>query len=333
MVNITLFNEKLRGCYWGLALGDALGKPVEFDSIDSIRERYGESGVQNPEDGAYWTDDTEMTFAITNALLRLGNVETIAKLNDDYIGRIFAEEFIAWLHNPGYAPGVTSMTSVAFLKQNGADKWQKVGENDSKGCGTVMRAAPLGVWFAKAIAQELPAQNGSNHQLLKKISTIQSEITHGHKAATAAALAGSYAVALAFNDIAPLDMIELIENYCVDIHPDFNDAIQNLKRALQNRENNIFLTDLEALNSIGGGWVGDEAFAMALYSFIRYPSDLKSCLRISVNHSGDSDSVACIAGGILGAFNGISIIPQEWITCLAEKARMEQFLTLITEFL
>ena len=88
------FNEKLRGCYWGLALGDALGKPVEFNSMDSIRERYGESGVQNPEEGAYWTDDTEMTLAITNALLRLGNAETIAELNDDLLGCIFAEEFI-----------------------------------------------------------------------------------------------------------------------------------------------------------------------------------------------------------------------------------------------
>jgi ADP-ribosylglycohydrolase len=252
-----LFNEKLRGCYWGLALGDALGKPVEFDSIESIRNRYGVNGVQVPEDEAYWTDDTEMTFALTNALLRLGNVKTIANLDDDFVGRTFAEEFIAWLHNPGYAPGVTSVTSVRFLKQNGADKWQKAGRNDSKGCGTVMRAAPLGIWFAKAIAQELPAQNGSNHQLLKKISTIQSEITHGHKAATAAALAGSYAVALAFNDITPFNMIEPIENYCGDIHSDFYEAMQNLKRALQNRENDIFLTDLEALNSIGSGWVGE----------------------------------------------------------------------------
>lgn len=328
-----LFNEKLLGCYWGLALGDALGKPVEFDSIESIRESYGESGVHVPEDGAYWTDDTEMTFAITNALLRLGTAENIAKLNDDSIGRTFAEEFILWFNNPGHAPGITTMISVGFLIKNGADKWQQAGKNNSKGCGTVMRAGPLGVWFAKAIAQELPAQNGLNHQLLKKISIIQSEITHGHKAATAAALAGSYTVALAFNNIAPLNMIKHIENYCGGIDSDFNNAMQKLNRALQNRKNGIYLTDLEALNSIGEGWVGEEAFAMALYAVIRHPSDLKTCLRVSVNHSGDSDSVACIAGSILGALNGLSIIPQDWIDLLAEKERMENFLARITNFL
>ena len=144
-----LFNEKLLGCYWSLALGDALGKPVEFDSIDSIREKYGKNGIQVPEDGSYWTDDTEMTLAITNALLRLGNAETIVELNDDLLGCTFAEEFILWLKSPGHAPGHTTTTSVRFLKQNGAVKWQQAGKNNSKGCGTVMRAALLGVWFAK----------------------------------------------------------------------------------------------------------------------------------------------------------------------------------------
>ncbi len=328
-----MFEEKLKGCYWSLALGDALGKSVEFDSIHSIREKYGWDGIQAPEGGSYWTDDTEMTLSITKALLRLGNAETIAELNNDLIGSTFAEEFILWLKNPGYAPGHTTTTSVKFLEQNGAAKWQQAGKNNSKGCGTVMRAAPLGVWFAKAIGQELPAQNGLNHQLLNKISNIQSEITHGHKAATAAALAGSYAVALAFNDIAPLNMIKPIENYCGHINSDFDDAMQRLYLALQFRENGEYLTDLEALNSIGEGWVGEEAFAMALYAVIRHSSDLKACLRVSANHSGDSDSVACIAGSILGALNGIDVVPQEWIDCLAEKGRIALSLTQIEKSL
>jgi ADP-ribosylglycohydrolase len=326
------FNNKLCGCYWGLALGDALGKPVEFESIESIQKKYGESGIQSLEEGADWTDDTEMTFAITKALLRLGAVEDIAKLHDETIGRVFAEEFIEWFNNPGHAPGITTMTSVAYLIKNGADKWRQAGENDSKGSGTVMRAAPLGVWFAKTIGQELPAQSGENHSLLKKISTIQSEITHGHKAATAAALAGSYAVALAFNDITPVDMIAPIQSYCGSIDADFDNAMLKLTHALQNRKNKIYKTDLEAVNSIGQGWVGDEAFAMALYAVIRHPSDFKKCLQISVNHSGDSDSVACIAGSILGAFNGFDIIPQDWKKCLAEKTRMDQLLTRIKNF-
>lgn len=108
--------------------------------------------------------------------------------------------------------------------------------------------------------------------------------------------------------------------------------MRRLKTSLTKRKGGSFSTDLEALRHIGEGWVGDEAFAMALYSAIQYPNDLKSCLRASVNHDGDSDSVACIAGSILGAFHGISIIPNDWIDCLAEKKRMESLLREIVEF-
>lgn len=71
---------------------------------------------------------------------------------------------------------------------------------------------------------------------------------------------------------------------------------------------------------------------MALYSAIQYTNDLKTCLRISANHSGDSDSIACIAWNILGAFHGMSIIPKDWIDYLAEKKKMEILLSNVIEF-
>ena len=327
-----LTNDKILGCYWGLALGDALGMPVEFRSIENIRQIYGEDGIQNPGKNAIWTDDTEMTIAVSKSLLELGKIEEIKDLNEDIIGQTFAEGFINWLNNPGYAPGVTTTGSVRFLETHGPEKWKNAGKNDSKGCGTVMRAAPLGIWAANAVKPELPFTNGVYHKLLSKISQIQSEITHGHKAATAAALAGSYAVALAINGVSPDKMITPIEQYCNKIHPNFQNAMQRLKKSLSKREKGIYETDLDALNYIGEGWVGEEAFTMALYSTIRSPNDLKNGLRISVNHGGDSVSVACIAGSILGALHGMSIIPKDWIIYLAERERLEKFLNLLIEF-
>ncbi len=324
--------DKIRGVYWGLALGDALGMPVEFHSIEAIREIYGEEGILNLEKNAIWTDDTEMTIAVTNSLLRLGKVEQFKDLNEDIIGQTFAEEFINWLNNLGYSPGLTTTHAVNFLKVNGAKKWKLSGANDSKGCGTIMRAAPLGIWFANSLTPELPLIDGTYHKLLFNVSKIQSEITHGHKAATAAALAGSYAVALAINRIPPDKMINPIEKYCNHIHSDFENAMQRLRTSLTKRKDGTFTTDLEALIYIGQGWVGEEAFVMPIYSAIQYANDLKACLRISVNHSGDSDSVACIAGSILGAFHGMSIIPKDWIDCLAEKKRMEILLSKVIEF-
>ena len=323
--------DKIRGIYWGIALGDALGMPVEFKSVKQIREIYGQEGIQNLERNSIWTDDTEMTIALTNALLQLGPTEQIAELNEDIIGQTFAEEYIKWLRNPGHAPGITTTKSILFLNKNGVGKWKLSGNNDSKGCGTVMRAAPLGVWFANSLIPEISLTEGPYHELLFRVSSIQSEITHGHKAATAAALAGSYAVALAINGISPNQMISPIEKYCNRIHPDFENAMQRLKTSLKKRKNGEFGSDLEAITFIGEGWVGDEAFAMALYSAIQHSDDFKSCLRISVNHGGDSDSVACIAGSILGAFHGMAIIPNEWVIMLAERNRMENLLSKIAE--
>jgi ADP-ribosylglycohydrolase len=324
--------EKIQGCFWGLALGDALGRPVEFDHIDVIRERYGENGIQELNEWSIWSDDTEMTIAVTNALLRLGKVDDIAKLVDEQIGRTFAEEFIRWYDNPGYAPGITCKQAVHFLIKNGAGSWSKSGNNDSKGSGTAMRAAPIGVWFAKALSSELEDTNTKYFQLMVKISRTQSEITHGHKAATAAALAASYAVVLAFNNKNPNEFIKLIQDFCKGIHPDFEAALDRSQIALLKRDSGEFTNDVDALHYIGQGWVGDEAVAMALYAFIREPNDIKKCLRIASNHNGDSDSVACIAGSIIGALRGIEKIPFDWINKLAEKKRIDKILDEIFNF-
>lgn len=108
--------------------------------------------------------------------------------------------------------------------------------------------------------------------------------------------------------------------------------MQRLKTSLTQRRDGTFETDLKALIYIGQGWVGEEAFTMVLYSAIQHTNDLKKCLCISVNHDGDSDSVGCIAGSILGAFHGMSIIPKDWLICLAEKERIETFLSKVIEF-
>ncbi len=329
---MTLTDDQTRGCFWGLALGDALGQPVEFNQMDVIRQQYGPNGIQNPNSWALWTDDTEMSFAITRALLRLGPVGKIQQLDDDSIGQVLAEEYIKWYNNPGYAPGPTCMTAVNMLRNHSAKSWRMAGKNQSKGCGSVIRAAPVGLWFADALAPELAEGKGSFHNLLTRVSAIQSEITHGHKAATAAALAGAYAVALAVNGFQPEVMLKHIQYLCNPMHPDFAKVMTKLENALNQRSDGGMDNDVDALHAIGLGWIGEEAFAMALYAAIRYPADLPNCLRAAVNHNGDSDSVGCIAGSIVGALHGMKCIPLDWVNRLTEKKRMEQMLQQVSSF-
>ena len=68
--------------------------------------------------------------------------------------------------------------------------------------------------------------------------------------------------------------------------------------------------DLENVESIGGGWVGDEALAIALYCAARHFDDFEQAMIAAVNHKGDSDSTGAVTGNILGAAVGYEAIPQ-----------------------
>jgi len=64
----------------------------------------------------------------------------------------------------------------------------------------------------------------------------------------------------------------------------------------------------KALNYLGEGWIGEEAVGLALYCFLKHPNDYKKSALRGANTNGDSDSVACIAGGISGAYFGVAAI-------------------------
>jgi len=73
------------------------------------------------------------------------------------------------------------------------------------------------------------------------------------------------------------------------------------------------LPDSVAIKILGEGWVGEEALAIAVYCSLRHRDDFRKAIIAAVNHSGDSDSTGAIAGNILGAYLGLSSIPEKWV--------------------
>jgi ADP-ribosylglycohydrolase len=67
------------------------------------------------------------------------------------------------------------------------------------------------------------------------------------------------------------------------------------------------------VESLGGGWVGEEALAIALYCALVAGDDFVKGVRLAVNHSGDSDSTGSITGNIMGALLGKQAIPRGWL--------------------
>ena len=281
--------EQAQAILLGLALGDALGFPVEFLSIPQIRQRYGANGITSPPNPALYTDDTQMTIAIAEALVQHGNADL------DTLMQSIGENFVKWMHHPDTldrAPGNTCLKGTRNLESG--ISWRKSGVPDSKGCGSAMRVAPIGYFY----------QNSPEN--LKRVALSSGIITHGHPATQAASVAAAYMIKLALDGIHPSEWIELLSEIASGISDEFDEVLQRVP-TMEKMEDRA-----TALQLIGGGWVGDEAVAMALYCVRQYPDDYVATVRLAANISGDSDSVACIAGGISAARLGLDAIPKTW---------------------
>jgi len=282
-------NDKAKGVIFGLAIGDALGATTEFIKLPEIKRRYGPQGILDLPDSALFTDDTQMSIAIAEALVRAGEKDI------DSIMEAVGEEFIKWLHSPenNRAPGRTCLQGVANMEKG--TTWTKSGIERSKGCGSAMRAAPIGYLY-----QHDPTK-------LKEVAHATGISTHGHPTADAACIGAAYLVKLALDGIEPEKMIPELLQFTSGISGEFDEAIQKVARCIEWED------EEKALDYLGEGWVGEEAVALALYSFLRYPEDYKRAALRGANINGDSDSIASIAGSISGAYLGIGAILPEWI--------------------
>ena len=155
--------DRAKGLVFGLAIGDALGRATEFMTLSEIKTEYGEEGIQGLPKPAPYTDDTQMSIAIAEALIRAGEKDT-----EKIMGAV-KEEFIKWSHHPDTperAPGRTCLIG-AFNMERGID-WKKSGVPNSKGCGSAMRVAPIGYLY-----QHDPEK-------LKEVAHATGICTHGH---------------------------------------------------------------------------------------------------------------------------------------------------------
>jgi ADP-ribosylglycohydrolase len=282
--------SRAKGMIYGLAIGDALGRETEFMSLEHIKSTYGSGGITDLPESALFTDDTQMSIAITEALIRAGEGDL-----ESIIGAV-KEEFIKWYHSPENtrAPGRTCLRGVASMEQG--THWSQSGVADSKGCGSAMRSAPIGYFY-------------QNHpEMLRQVARASGLCTHGHSTADAACVGAAYLVKLALDDTPPENMIPELLSYTNEISKEWDNAILKVQMCLD------WDDEEKALAYLGEGWVGEEAVALALYCFLRYPDSNEKVVIRGANTNGDSDSIACIAGAISGAYLGIEAIPENWVS-------------------
>lgn len=307
----------------GLAVGDALGHPTEFmPSLEAIRARWGPSGLTTFEPAGRhpagtFTDDTQMTLAVARALCRASVDETDALL------QVMGDEFVAWSRSAqnNRAPGGTCLAGCRNLARGAP--WRSAGVKGSKGCGAAMRAAPVGLYFY------------DDREGLVRVAAAQSALTHTHPTAIASSVAAAAAVAwvtrgesldgmLAFTRarVESVTPAMLLDVGCAPSSVDLLGVREMLE--LLDRVDDVrgrAADDVCAL--LGGAWVGEEAVACALWCVLEARGDFREAVLRGANSSGDSDSIATIAGSIVGALVGAEGIPAEWVAGVEKSAVLD----------
>jgi ADP-ribosylglycohydrolase len=312
------------GCLLGGALGDALGAPVEFINYQQILHRYGAGGIQRPqeeESGLFEiTDDTQMTLFTAEGLLRARTAQAASA--DVNISAIVHHAYLRWLHtqgenNPhfsdyGYhtddgfliqqfelfnqrAPG---LTCTASLMGPHIGTVQQV-LNDSKGCGAVMRAAPVGMIDLGVDPFALSCEIAA--------------LTHGH---IDGILPAGVLAQIIHEILAGRELEEAVQ-YSLQVlsrHKGHEGLLARITEAVELAHSGLPV--VTCYKRLGRGWVGDEALAIAVYCALKSPSDFRQGVILAVNHDGDSDSTGSICGNILGAYLGRSALPQDWLAKL-----------------
>ena len=307
------------GCMLGGAVGDALGYPIEFKTEEGILREYGPTGIQFLEQAgipAKISDDTQMSLFAANAFIYwISGRGTIRRPLRDAVWLAYREWLGTqgdksrmdegapkmWLYNePSMhalrAPGITCMSAISASRCGGTAE-EPV--NNSKGCGTVMRAAVYGIMAGSADGK--PA--GKTPTIM---AWEDAALTHGHPLAwgSSAWLAEFVKIAVYGERSEGGRLEDSLKSISTPAETDTDGELRSLiERAvlLAGRED---VSDIEAVHALGSGAVGEEALAIALFCAVRHQDDFGAAVRAAVNHGGDSDSTGAICGNILGAWLG-----------------------------
>ncbi|WP_035800807.1 ADP-ribosylglycohydrolase family protein [Kitasatospora mediocidica] len=337
MEGIEGYRERVRGTLLGGAVGDALGWPVEFLQLPQIHEQYGPAGITGFEPPEHRsrsgriddrpgdvTDDTQMTLFSAEGLIRArlaGGPDGVGPalhaayrrwfltqqqdapdagpLPAPYDGWLLRQPFLYARRAPGRACWSGLEDHPAY---RAAVPFGQAGpvNGHSKGCGTVMRSAPFGLLRLGPLW---------SFELAGRCA----QITHGHP--TGYLAAGAFAALVdRLTSGQPLraavaDTLAQVEQW-----PQSEETATALRRATALAAEE---PSQDVVERVGLGWIAEECLAIAVYAaLVAERVGVRGALLLSVNHSGDSDSVGAVCGNLLGAAYGLAALPGEWVAAV-----------------
>lgn len=328
--------DPIRGCLFGGAAGDALGYAVEFMEDCAIFECYGAEGIteyalDRITGKALISDDTQMTLFTANGLL-VGDTRGCMKGIQGWPRGYVAMAYQDWLYTQTgtyenrilhgnnqnswlcdvpelyvrRAPGNTCLLALAEAAHTGyVEDYIEHPKNNSKGCGGVMRIAPLALNYQMEM------------DMLDMEAAQIAAITHGHSLGYMPAAVLCHIInRIVFPGEKKMTLREIVieaketaeKIFEGDKH--LKELTDIIDRAIVFSENDF--DDLENIKALGQGWVAEETLAIAIYCSLRYSDNFSRGIIAAVNHSGDSDSTGSVTGNILGALIGYEAMEDKW---------------------
>ncbi|AUV82952.1 ADP-ribosylglycohydrolase [Salinigranum rubrum] len=292
--------DRTAGVLLGLACGDALGRPVEFETPARILAQYGEvremlaNGTWGKPAGTV-TDDTDMAVCLARSLVSCGGFDP-----DDV-----AERFVAWYDAEPFDVG--NMTARALSRIRDGDSWETAGqrvweespEGSNAGNGSVMRAPPLAVAFADDESQ------------LADASETSSRITHADPRCTA----GCAVLNLTLAGLL-LDREDPLAGALDRVGP---------PSALDDALRPVVAGDLDPSTLRSTGYVVD-TLQTALWHGLHADSPEAALVEV-VNMGGDADTVGAVAGAVVGARFGADALPERWLAELDDREELRDMAT------
>jgi ADP-ribosyl-[dinitrogen reductase] hydrolase len=279
--------DRFRGALVGLAVGDALGAPLEFQPAREpdayVTEMIGGGWLRLAP--GEWTDDTQMALCVAESLLerRVFDPDDIAR------------RFVAWMKSQ--PPDIGLHTGRVLDLIDRGVPWEEASHQvqelnpENAPNGSLMRCAPLALYFYR------------HADYAASLSPVLSRITHAHPDCEWACAFLNVAIALLINGVSRAEAIDAATAAC-----------DRASEALRERITRAMEPDCDISP---GGYVLD-TLEVALWAFL-HSASFESALLMAVNRGADADTVGAVTGALAGACYGFSGIPEHWLAPL--KAR------------
>jgi len=278
------------GVLLGLACGDALGRPVEFNSPEQITEQYGTltdmvgHGTHGQPAGAV-TDDTDLALCIARSL-----AEEAA-----FDGQDIADRFAAWYDDGPFDVGLMTADAISEYQTGtswrdaGREVWQRRAEGSNAGNGSIMRCAPHAIAFA------------DEPDTLERVSKPSSAITHYDQRCQYACVLLNYTIAgyLNGNEDPLTDAIERVESEAPD------ELVETVR----------LVPDLVDEGQLQNTGYVVHTLQTSLYDALTADT-VEEAIVASVNRGGDTDTLGAVTGAIAGARFGADALPERWLDTL-----------------